>query len=48
MYEDTNVLATFLSDMQEILGDAEVDFPEIPRGGKLELAEVRRSTYFFA
>tara|TARA_R110002095_G_scaffold182787_2_gene159976 strand:+ start:6344 stop:6484 length:141 start_codon:yes stop_codon:yes gene_type:complete len=35
-------------DMQEIVGEAEVDFPELPRNGKLELAEVHRSTYFFA
>ncbi len=48
MYEETDVLASFLSDMQEILGETEVDIPEIPHNGKLELSEVRRSPYFFA
>ncbi len=48
MYEETNVLEQFKRDMETIVdGKFKHDVPELPRVGKLELAQVVDSAYFF-
>jgi len=50
MYETNDVLGQFEDDMIDILGFEEFteDFPKRPNAGILELADIRKSQYFFA